>query len=319
MAQSRFSIRPLIVGAEILGLPSHTEYDEQLRTELYAAWLEYGILLFRNVTLAVEHLALSRCFGDLEMHPIVQIRAEEEPLFMKVGGDEAPLYVYDETDLKVNTIPWHRDTAYTPNICKGAMLRMVEVPSTGGETLFADTAIAYDDLPEHVQARLGELEYRATLRATPMEQTQPGALWHRVRPPTAEECRRLGYSRPASAATPSYPSVVHPARLVHPESGRHCVFLSPKEFDYFLGMGRAESDVLFAYLVAHLLQDRYVYKHSWSVHDAIVWDNRRYMHAALGNRVGDTRRGLRTTLAGELCVGRLYAEEDSSAPAGVPN
>jgi taurine dioxygenase len=107
---------------------------------------------------------------------------------------------------------------------------------------------------------------------------------------------------------------VHPAVLVHPESGRKCIFLSPTYVDFFLGMSQSESDELLQYLVRHMVQARYVYKHHWSVNDAIVWDNRRMMHAAVGNKPGDRRRGLRTTLAGQLRTGR-YFEESATAPA----
>jgi taurine dioxygenase len=90
------------------------------------------------------------------------------------------------------------------------------------------------------------------------------------------------------------------------------LFLSPKEFDYFLGMSRTESDELFAELVAHALQDRYVYRHHWHVDDVVAWDNRRFMHAATGSPIGDRRRGFRTTLAGDWVVGRLYVEAADS-------
>lgn len=308
MRETRIAVRRLPVGAEIVGLPGGCD-DPAVKAELYAAWLRHGVLVFRNVETTERHLALSRCFGELELHPIASVRAEEDPLFMEVGGASSLPYVYDDTDLKVGTVPWHRDTAYTPNICKGAMLRLVEVPSVGGETLFADTARAYDDLPEGLKARLQGLEYQAALRRTPMEQTQPGALWKTVRPPTSDEYvppggEPIDYAAVASRKV-EHPSVVHPAVVVHPESGRPCIFLSPKEFDCFLGMDDAESAELFDHLVAHMLQDRYVYEHRWSVGDAVVWDNRRFMHAAAGSRVGDRRRGLRTTLAGELRVGRL--------------
>ena len=109
-------------------------------------------------------------------------------MFIELGGRKTtPAFLYDGADLRVNRIPWHRDTAYTPDICKGAMLRMLEVPPVEGETLFADTAMAYEDLPAHVKARLEGLEYRASLRLGTLEQTRPGALWQTAREATREE------------------------------------------------------------------------------------------------------------------------------------
>jgi len=317
MARRDFEILPLTVGAEIVGLDIDCPIDEKTRRELYAAWLDFGILLFKNVGSAEKHIELSRCFGDLEIHPFPEARAQENPLFIEIGGSkELPAFVYDDVDLRVNRIPWHRDTAYTPGICKGAMLRMLEAPPVEGETLFADTAMAYDELPADVKTHLAGLEYKARLRLGTINQTRPGALWKTARAATAEEDPRgFGKQLYDMAAEARYPPVVHPAVLTHPESGRKCIFLSPTYVDYFLGLSQSESDALLGYLVDHMTSPRYVYKHKWTVDDAILWDNRRFMHAAVGNRLGHRRRGLRTTLAGQLNTGRYF--EDATAP-GAP-
>jgi taurine dioxygenase len=308
---------PMPVGAEVTGLRFETPIPDPVKQALYAAWLEFGILVFRNVDSADRHIELSRCFGELEIHPFPEARAAEDPLFIEIGGaKQAPALMYDETDLRVNRIPWHRDTAYTPGICKGAILRMLETPPVEGETLFADTAMAYDDLPEDMKARLERLEYKATLRLGNLDQTRPGALWKTAREPTPQEDPHHAPQRIYGAeAVARYPSVIHPAVLTHPESGRKCIFLSPTYVDAFLGMTQAQSDALLVRLVEHQTQPRYVYKHHWAPNDAILWDNRRFMHAAVGNRPGDRRRGLRTTLAGQLYTGRYY-EETSTPPAG---
>lgn len=318
MAIQDFDILPMSVGAEIVGLDIECPMDDEMGRRLYAAWLDFGILVFRNVASTEKHIELSRCFGELEIHPFPEARAKENPLFIEIGGaKEMPAFVYDEVDLRVNRIPWHRDTAYTPAICKGAMLRMLEVPPVEGETLFADTAKAYDELPADVKHRLEGLEYKASLRLGILNQSRPGALWRAARPATAEEDPRgFGKKLYDEEAEARYPPVVHPAVLTHPESGRQCIFLSPTYVDYFLGLSQSESDALLRYLVDHMTRPRYVYKHKWSVDDAILWDNRRFMHAAVGNRLGDRRRGLRTTLAGQLNTGRYFAEV--TAQRGAP-
>jgi taurine dioxygenase len=314
MPTADLSFRPLTVGAEVVGLAPGAEADPDVRSALYAAWLEYGILLFRDVDSTERHLALSRCFGDLEVHPFPEVRSDEHPLLIEIGGRKrARAYVYDG-ELLVNRIVWHRDTAYTPDICKGAMLRMVEVPARGGETLFADTALAYADLPAEMKTRLDGLEFVASLRLSPMEQTRPGAFWKTVRPATeAEDPHGPRVNVDDEAAKARYPSVIHPAVLTHPESGRKCIFISPTYVDEFLGLETCESDALLVWLVEHMTGPRYVYKHSWSPNDAIVWDNRRFMHSALGNAPGEPRRGLRTTLAGPVRTGRYVEADDKAA------
>jgi taurine dioxygenase len=314
MSTIQISIVPLPVGAEVAGLSEGAESNPEVRAQLYQAWLKHGVLLFKNVGTTERHLALSRCFGDLEIHPFAPARSEEHPLLIEIGGKKrTPAYVYDGVDLRTNRIPWHRDTAYTPDVCKGAMLRMVEVPSSGGETMVADTAAAYDDLPTDIKVKVDGLEYKATLRLTPIHQTRPGAFWKTVRRATPQEDPEGGRETDLSIQA-RYPSVVHPAVLVHPESGRKCIFLSPTYVDHFLGISQGESDDLLKYLVDHMLSPRYVHLHRWSVNEAIVWDNRRVMHASPGNNPREPRRGLRTTLAGPVRTGRFF---DKDPPAAV--
>ncbi len=318
MSAQRFSVKPLSAAAEIVGFDTDSLTSEAVRRELYAAWIAHGVLVFREVDSAETHIALSRCFGELETHPYREARSKENPLFIDIGGKALPAFVFDEVDVRINRLPWHRDTAYTPSICKGAMLRMLEVAPTGGETLFADTARAYDDLPLDVKSRLDGLEYRATLRLGILNQTRAGALWKTARKATPEEDpsgAHLQLYDPKVEAR--YPPVVHPAVLVHPDSGRKCIFLSPTYVDYFLGMTPPESDALLHYLVDHMTNPRYVYEHRWSVNDAVLWDNRRVMHAAMGIKPGDRRRGLRTTLAANLEIGR-YCDSASDAVVERP-
>ena len=316
MSKPVISIRPLPAGAEVVGfehLLDSTPVGSQARCKVRSAWADYGALLFRGVSSVDMHLEISRCFGELEMHPVEYLRASENRFLMTIGDEVSYPYIYDETDIKVGVIPWHRDTAFTVRVAKGAMLRVLETPSRAGETMLCDTARAYDDLPDELKDRLLGVEYRASLRRTPQEYTGPGTIWNSVRPLTDEEARSVGLVPPSEGGrpmpvAPPLPSVVHPAVLSHPETCRQCLFLSPKEFDFFLGMERGVSDDLFANLIAHMLQDRYVYRHAWQVDDALVWDNLRFMHAAAGSHLGDRRKGLRTTLATDGTVGRLYDE-----------
>jgi taurine dioxygenase len=316
-----FSVRPMAVGAELSGFAADMAEDAEQREALYDVWLQHGILLFRGIDTVETHLAISRCFGELEIHPVPEVRSKTNPYLIELGtpiaggGREPTVYRFDG-EARINRIAWHRDTAYTPDICKGAMLRMVEVPEQEGETLLADTAMAWDDLPTDLQAKLDNLEFKATIRTAHMSTIgRPGVFWKRVEhaddrefPGNSERSKRDG------AIDARYPSVIQPAVLRHPESGRKCLFLSPTYVDRFLGLEQAESDELLWRLTEHMLQPRYVYRHKWQVNDAIIWDNRRFMHAGMGNRPGEPRFGLRTTLAGPLRTGRYFDENAKAVP-----
>ncbi|TAL04811.1 MAG: hypothetical protein EPO08_00310, partial [Rhodospirillaceae bacterium] len=113
-----FTVKSMQVGAEIVGLSEGAESDPEVKAELYAAWLKHGVLIFKDINSTEKHLAISRCFGELEIHPFPPARSREHPLLIEIGGDNRnQAYVYDESDLRVNRIAWHRDTAYTPDIC----------------------------------------------------------------------------------------------------------------------------------------------------------------------------------------------------------
>jgi len=311
-AAGAFSVRPMAVGAEIIGLAQGAEQQAEVADALRAAWLDHGILLFRDVDSVDYHLSLSRVFGELELHPYPEMRSELDPLLIELGGvKRAPAYVYDESELRLNRVPWHRDSAFTPDVCKGAVLRMVVPAREEGETFLADTAAAYEDLPAAMKRRLDGLEYQATLKLEYPGPPPPGALWKTMRRATEDEDpggRQSGLHDVPVATR--YPAVVQPVVLRHPQSGRPCLLLSPSNIDRILGMSEEEGDALLAELLGHMLQPQYVYRHKWQANDAIVWDNIRFIHAAHGHKVDDRRFALRTTLAGAVHTGR-YLDPDA--------
>ncbi len=314
-----FTLHPLDVGAEVVDLRFDLLDDPHVRSGLYSAWLKHGFLVFRGVDSIDRHLAVSRCFGELEIHPVEEVRSRRNPYLIEIGSPSneshrpPPVYIFDGMT-RINRIPWHRDTAYTPDICKGAMLRMLEVPADEGETMLADTAMAWDDLPTDVARKLAGLELKATLCITHGNTVgRHGVFWTTAEIASENDFPGNAERSAAFAAIDGrFPSVVHPAVLTHPESGRRCIFISPTYADQFLGMSKGESDDLLAFVANHMLQPKYVYKHKWAVGDAVLWDNRRCLHAGRGNEPGTARFGLRTTLAGPMRTGRYF---DQSAPA----
>jgi len=321
MAESNLSITPLDpVGAEVGNLPNDA-ISTDTRLALKDAWLEYGILLFRGVESADQHLAISRCFGELEIHPLPELRAKENPHFFPLGRGPSVAHIYDGSELKVGRIPWHRDTAFTPDICMGAMLRIVEAHTSEGETLLADTAAAYDALPDDAKVRLEGLEYVACCSNGVPDYSGPANWWETARLAHDDEYPE-GVDPPGDIKWPDrfkWPPVVFPATLRHPESGRMCLFVSPMNIQYFLGMEEGESEELVTFLVRHMTDSRFVYRHHWSNNDAIIWDNRRFIHAAAGYPPTEKRIGLRTTLADKMRVGRLLDASGAEAePADAP-
>ena len=144
-----FELRPLdAVGAEIVGLDLSRPIRESTRQDLYNAWLEAGILLFRGIATSSErHVALSRCFGELEIHPVESIRLEGHPeiISLKSTGDTEPIIHYFDDVPIAGMIPWHTDLIYTPTPSRGALLRMVVKPREGGDDWDVGDVVLWDN------------------------------------------------------------------------------------------------------------------------------------------------------------------------------
>jgi taurine dioxygenase len=303
---SGLNLRPLTsVGAEVTGDWSDP-IPKEIARQLYAAWLEYGVLVFpKSGTTPDIHLRLSRIFGELEIHPLVALRVKGHEELAPFGNDEKKgggITVNGERTSGFIFV--HQDTAYTPNLCKGSMLRMLHTPERGGDTLFWDTAKAYRDLPKDMKRRLESLSTVQMMRVVP-----PAKLWGMpgltASPTDLESDRTRGLPEEG-------PLILHPMVITHPESGLKSLLLSPQGYLKIEGMEQAESDALFEEVVCHALRPEYQYRHQWSVNDMVLWDNRRMMHMATGYPYEQKRLAHRSTLKGGMEVGRYY-----TTPEGV--
>jgi taurine dioxygenase len=283
------------VGAEIVGLDLDRPVDAVTRRALNDAWLEAGILLFREIGTSVERqVALSRCFGDLEVHPVESIRLPGHPEVIHLtnkGESQQMTYRFDGEPI-VGRIPWHTDLIYTTTPNRGAVLRMVEKPACGGETGWIDTALAYDALPSDKKEALAGLEGHFGFIA---------------------DLREMRFGREAEVELvdfgtvdyPEFPPVAHPLVWSHPESGRKSLSLSSVHLIDLVGVPRAQGDPFLQELVDHTLDGRFTYVHDWAEGDMVLWDNWRTMHRAFGTAPADQRIVHRTTIAGSHETGRL--------------
>jgi taurine dioxygenase len=292
-----FEVKPLDsgVGAEIIGLDLAHPIDTRTRLELYEAWLDAGILLFRGIGSSSERqLSLSRCFGELEVHPVPSIRLEGYPEIISLSnkGDIEPIIHFFDGQPIAGHIPWHTDLIYTPTPCRGALLRMVEKPAGGGQTGWIDTAAAYDALPQHMKQQIESLEARFDFVVDICEMRFG-------RPPN------LRHGTLGNVKYPTFPDVAHPLVWTHPESGRKALMVSPVQLIDMVGMDRAQGDPILEALVTHVTDGRFTYVHDWELGDMVLWDNWRTMHSAFGTPPECERVVHRTTIRGELATGRL--------------
>jgi taurine dioxygenase len=292
-----FDLKPLDgeIGVEVVGLDLASPIPDTTRRDLYDTWLDAGILVFRGIGTSAEgHLALSECFGELEVHPVESIRLRDHPTIIRLSsiGENEPIVHHLDGEPVAGLIPWHTDLIYmtTPN--RGALLRMVEKPDVGGQTGWIDTAAAYDALPEATQQQIAKLEARFDFVAD---------ICH-MRFGRPENMR---HGTMGTSDFPEFSPVAHPLVWTHPESGRKSLNISPVQLVDVVDMDREEGDALLEELVAHTTDGRFTYVHDWELDDIVLWDNWRTMHKAFGTPPQCGREVQRTTIKGERTTGRL--------------
>lgn len=294
-----FDVKPLPggIGMEVLGLEPGGHVGEDTAAALRQLWLDAGIVLFRGIGTSPEALlALSRCFGELEIHPIERFRLAGYPeliLLTNKDGPTGPVYDFDGEHIH-GRIPWHTDLAFTTTPNAGALLRMVQKTANGGETGWLDTARAWDELDQATKQRIEGLEavYHFSSDLEEMRFNKPGGV-------------RLNHRR---SDYPHFPPVAHPLVWIHPETGRRVLNVSTLNIRGIVGLEPEEGDALIGQLIAHALQPHLQYVHAWENDDIMLWDNRRTMHCAFGHPVEQVRIVQRSTIRGTVAMGRVLQD-----------
>ncbi|MCF8503426.1 MAG: TauD/TfdA family dioxygenase [Caulobacter sp.] len=261
------------IGAEIEGVDLKRPLSDATVSALRGALLDWKVLFFRDQVIDTEqHLAFARRFGELEVHPF----APQKP-----GYPEVLAITHDEKNRgKENT--WHSDVTWRLEPSLGSILRALEVPPVGGDTLFADMYAAYDGLKDEVKARIeGAVavhdftHFRAGMRKRGLSEEQ------------IEEMNR------------KYPMAEHPVVRSHPETGRRCIYVNAAFTLHIVGMEKGESDALLAHLYAQAAIPEYQCRFRWEKNSIAFWDNRASQHYAASDYFPAVRRMERVTIVGD--------------------
>jgi taurine dioxygenase len=272
---------PAPVGAEILGLDISKPINDEDFARIHRAHLDYHVLVFRDQQITpAQHIDFSRRFGPLQIHVLHQFQLPGHPEVLIVSNireNGQPIGLGDAGHF------WHSDLSYKEKPSLGSLLHAQELPSEGGDTLFADQHLAWEALDPALQARLLPLKAEHSYLAK-YEDLRAKNPW---RPNLSAE--QIAEVKP----------VVHPIVRTHPETGRKALFVSEHFTTRIVGLPQAQSDALLAELFAHSVKPEYVYRHRWAPHDLVFWDNRSLMHLAAGTPDHLRRKLYRTTIEGD--------------------
>lgn len=265
------------VGAEILGVNLSQPLGDNIFGAVEDAFNEHGVIFFRKQSITPDDLlAFTRRFGDLQLN----IFGEEHGLDAHPGVVVISNVVEDGRDIGVKRAGarWHSDMCYTAQPPRGTILCAREVPQqdglTLGDTCFAATHTAYDDLPDSMKDRLAdcraEFDFAGRQRAQVITQ----------------EMRDR------------FPPVSHPIVRTHPHTGRKCLYVMRDDCTGIEGMEAEEAERLIAALADHIVRPEYVYRHRWQEGDVLIWDNCTVQHLAIQDYDLPLRRLMhRTTFA----------------------
>jgi len=237
--------------------------DDELFAEIRALLLHHKVLFLHDQDFTrAEHVAFARRFGELEDHPVVGSDPEHPGLVRIYKGPDSRNEQYENA--------WHCDTTWRERPQFGAVLRCTEAPAVGGDMLWANMALAYDRLPEHVKTQIAGLYARHSIEATfgaamPIE-------------------RRL-------ALKAQYPDAEHPVVRTHPETGEKVLFVNSftTHFTNFhtpenVRFGQDYSpgaSLLLNYLLSQAAVPEYQVRFRFRTNSVAIWDNRCTQHYAV--------------------------------------
>ena len=252
------------LGAELsnvnLGVASRTP---ELVTEIRALLLQHKVLFFRDQDITrAEHVAFARHFGELEDHPVA------------AGDPDNPglVRIYrtpDQTNDRYENA-WHTDATWREKPPFGCVLRCVECPPVGGDTMWANMALAYEKLPEEIKARIAGLRARHSIEAT------------------------FGAAMPIEkrlALKAQYPDAEHPVVRTHPETGEKILFVNvftthftnyhtPQNVRFGQDANPGASQLL-NLLISQSYIPEFQVRFRWKPNSVAFWDNRSTQHYAV--------------------------------------
>ena len=262
------------IGAEISGVDLARPLDDPTLETIRDALIEHQVIFFRDQEISVEaHKALGARFGELVIHP-------NDPGLE--GHPEVMVIHADENSKRIAGAMWHSDVSCSAEPPMGSILRMFSVPENGGDTLFASMYTAYEALSNRMKQMLDGLTA-----------IHDGAPYY-------EEVNHI-MGRDGGGKT--YPKSEHPVVRVHPDSGRKCLFVNRMFTTRLVGLPKAESDAILAFLFEHVRNPELQMRFRWAPHSIAFWDNRCTQHFAVWDYFPHLRSGYRVTVKGTRPAG----------------
>ena len=249
-----------IMGAEIEDVDLSAPLPDAVFARIARAFLDHKLLVFRGQELSSGQIqAFAERFGPIEVHTVRRPDGSVLDGVHAVTNLDAEGKPSQKPHINANYF-WHSDKSHYPAPALLSMLYAVELPPDGGETEFANMAMAYADLPPEMKQRIEGLK---------VENDFEYAMTNVGKVLTEDEIRAT-------------PPVVHPLVRTHPETGVRSLFVGMYS-RAIVGMPKAQGQALIKELLDFATQPRFTFRHRWQLGDLVVWDNRCLNHRAVMN------------------------------------
>ena len=279
---TQINVKPLssAIGAEIGNVDISKDLLSTVITEIRSALLEHLVIFFRDQDLSnpERHKMFTKYFGDLFIHPNFNL------------GQNNPEMVYltrKPGDTAAAGEKWHADTTMMKNPPMGAILFALEVPDWGGDTLFANQYMAFENLSPGMKKLL------MNLKAVHNDSRVAG-------PAVSLNSKRATKVREDDDWTLTENS--HPVIRTHPETLKKCLFVNSIYVHHFEGMSVEESQDLLEFLYTESTRPEYSCRFRWKNNSVAFWDNRCVQHLAIHDNHSATRRMQRTQIIGDAVI-----------------
>jgi taurine dioxygenase len=298
MTSTRISVEKLgaSLGAEVRGVDISQPVPDDVFQQITDAWLEHLVLVFPDQALSNEqHIAFSRRFGTLEVHPSRKHNVKDYPelLLLTNRKDAQGNYV----SLRDGGSIWHSDLSYMAEPSRCSLLYAIDVPDEGGDTEWANMYRAYEALPQNLKDRIAGL--RAVHQFDLVDNPRFGPPAHM----TAADLKGSIWEPKSAAVKARTPDAVHPIVRTHPITGRKALFVSRRFTVRVADTHPDEGESLLLELFDYAERPEHIYHHRWSKHQLLLWDNRCTVHLACGGVPDSQIRTMqRTTVRGEIPV-----------------
>jgi taurine dioxygenase len=264
------------IGGELLGVDLRQDLTSEVKDLIYEALLVYKVIFFRDQDLTTDqHIHFSKNFGDLEVHPFAPFK-DGYPEVLKITHNE-------KSRGRENT--WHSDVTWRKEPSLGSVLRMLEKPENGGDTLFSDMYAAYDDLTDEVKQKL------------------EGAVAVHDFVGFRKRLIKEGKSpKEIEAFNKKFPMPEHPVFRTHPDTGKKVIYVNRAFTQYIKGWEENESKDMLDFLYSRASTPEYQCRFAWENNSIAFWDNRACQHYANSDYWPQIRRVERVTIIGDRPV-----------------